>query len=111
MNMWKAEKSSRGRICRSRKDARTFVKRWLVVSCDDYKAAGAGQDLIEWFNVFYGEREEWELLFVSDEVAHHKDEWLLSPWMPGLMGGFNWVELNLSQVEMETEKKIYAVDL
>lgn len=42
---------------------------------------------------------------VLDEVACHKDEWLPSPRMRGLLGWFNWVELNLSQVEMETERK------
>lgn len=45
------------------------------------------------------------LFLYPDEVAHHKDEWLLSLRTLRLMGWFNWVNLNLSQVEMETERK------
>lgn len=46
-----------------------------------------------------------------DEGAHHKDEWLLSLRTPGLMGWFNWVELNLSPGRNGDREKIYAVDL
>lgn len=91
----------------------TSIKSCLLdVNSSNYNRAGAAETLLSGLMVSMQKEQSrgcFICLFISffclDEVARHKDEWLLSLRTPGLTGWFNWVELNLSQVEMETERK------